>query len=101
MRKPNRDKRAAGLDSGDCKTSIVGGQENACDEVIGRFHADDAGQRELLRQSILKRAEDALTTAACLGRVGGDVLDAELRQRTPTCVKTRESTFSPAVGVKK
>jgi hypothetical protein len=58
------------------KRAFVGRQENICDERIGRLHLDDAGQRKLLWQPILKRVKDALSTAC-------------------------ESTFPPALGVKK
>jgi DNA-binding transcriptional regulator YdaS (Cro superfamily) len=49
----------------------------------------------------LQRSEDALATPARLRRIGGDMLDAELRQRPSHLRQGAGSTFSPAVGVKK
>ena len=41
----------------------------------------EAGQAQLLGQAVLEGAEGAFGAAARLGRVGGDVGDAELGQR--------------------
>src|ERR1700719_3309380 len=80
LREPNRNESAPGLGSSNRETSVVRGQENICDEAVCRFHIGDAGQREFLWQPILKRAEHALAAPARLRRIGGNMLDAELRQ---------------------
>jgi hypothetical protein len=51
------------------------------DEPVRFFHGGDPGQLELLDQAVLEGGESALRAAPGLGRVGRDVLDAELGQR--------------------
>jgi hypothetical protein len=46
--------------------------------AIGGFDGGDAGQCQFLGQAILKRPEGTLGAATSLGRVGGDMLGAEL-----------------------
>jgi hypothetical protein len=48
--------------------------------TVGGLDIVGADEPELLGQAILQGAEGALRAAPGLGRVGGDVLDAELRQ---------------------
>ena len=51
--------------------------------AVRRLDRLDPGQRQLLRQTVLQRAEQALRAPARLRRVGRDVLDAELLQGPP------------------
>jgi hypothetical protein len=50
------------------------------DEPVGRLERGDAGQRELLGQAVLERAEGALGASPRLGgvRKGDDALKAQL-----------------------
>ena len=54
------------------------GQICVCDEAVCGLDLGDAGEAEFLDQAVLEGSEGALGAAACLGRVGGDVFDAEL-----------------------
>jgi hypothetical protein len=45
------------------KAGVVGGQVNLADEGVGRLDIGDAGERELLDQTILQRPERPLRTA--------------------------------------
>src|SRR5438067_13530965 len=68
--KRNRHESAARLRSRNRKTSVVIGQEDLCNEAVGRLRIDDAGERKFLWQPILQGAEDALTAPARLRRIG-------------------------------
>ena len=54
------------------------GQVALFDEAVCGLDLGDAGEAEFLDQAVLEGSEGALGAAACLGRVGGDVFDAEL-----------------------
>jgi hypothetical protein len=47
---------------------------------VGGVDFGDPGERQLLGQAVLQRAEEPLRAPARLRRIGGDMLDAELRQ---------------------
>src|SRR3546814_3470859 len=70
-----------GLLGGDGEAGIVRGDVDLGEPAVGRLDLPDAGQPELLGQAVLECAEGPLGAAARLGRIGGDVLDAELGQR--------------------
>ncbi len=65
----------------DREAGVVLGQIDLLEEPVGGLDGGDPGHRQLLGQAILEGAEGALGSAARFGRVGGDVLDAELRER--------------------
>jgi hypothetical protein len=50
------------------------------DPAVSGLDGGDAGQGQLLGQAVLQRGEGALGAAPGLGRIGGDMLDAELGQ---------------------
>jgi hypothetical protein len=56
-------------------------QVDFLDEAIGRFELPDAGECELLRQTVLQGLEHALGAPACLRRIGRDMLDAQGLER--------------------
>ena len=56
------------------------GQVGVCDEAVGGFDRCDPRQRQFLDEAVLEGAEGALGAAAGLGRIGSDVLDAELME---------------------
>ena len=60
------------------EAAIVVGQVGVCDEAVGGFDRRDPRQRQFLDEAVLEGAEGALGAAARLGRIGSDVLDAEL-----------------------
>src|SRR5579863_1965858 len=74
---------AAGLARLDGEALIVRRQVGLGDEPVGRLDGVDAGVGELLGQAALEGAEHALRAPACLGRIGGDMADAELSERPP------------------
>src|SRR3546814_9624585 len=71
----------AGLLGGDGEAGIVRGDVDLGEPAVGRLDLPDAGQPELLGQAVLECAEGPLGETARPGRIGGDVLDAELGQR--------------------
>ena len=62
------------------EAGVVLWQEDLLEEAVGLDHVGDAGEPEFLGQALLQGAEHALRAPPCLGRVGRDQLDAELRQ---------------------
>ena len=62
------------------EASVVVGQVALFDEAVCGLDPGDAGEAEFPDEAVLEGAEGALGSAARLGRVGGDVLDAELVQ---------------------
>ena len=66
--------------AGVAKRAVVLWQEDLLEEAVGLDHVGDAGEPEFLGQALLQGAEHALRAPPCLGRVGRDQLDAELRQ---------------------
>ena len=60
------------------EAAVVVGQVGVCDEAVCGFDRCDPRQRQFLDEAVLEGAEGALGAAARLGRIGGDVLDAEL-----------------------
>jgi hypothetical protein len=64
-----------------CEADVVLGQVNLAQEAVGDRDRGDAGELELLGQPVLERAERTLGATPRLGRVGRDVLDAELGKR--------------------
>ena len=62
------------------EAAIVVGQVGVCDEAVGGFDRRDPRQRQFLDEAVLEGAEGALGAAARLGRIGSDVLDAELME---------------------
>src|SRR6266511_3937759 len=63
------------------EAGVVGGQKDLADVAVGRLDVGDAGRPQLLRQPALEGLEQPLHPSARLGRIGRDVLDAELRER--------------------
>ena len=55
----------------------------------------DAGERQLLGQAVLERAELALAAPARLGGIGGDVLDAEPRLRIAAAFERGNPALQP------
>jgi hypothetical protein len=93
------DEGRAVLRGGLGEAGVVLGQIDRGQPAVGGLDAGDAGQPELLRQPVLQRPEDPLGAAARLRRVGGDVLDAELRKRPADLVSCVRDTLPPAAGV--
>ena len=60
------------------EASVVVGQVGVCDEAVCGFDRRDPRQRQFLDEAVLEGAEGALGASARLGRIGSDVLDAEL-----------------------
>lgn len=79
----DRDEGGARLPGGDRKAGVVGGKTDLAEEAVGLFDGGDPGERQLLRQAVLQRAEGTLAAPARLRRTGRNVLDAGLRQRPP------------------
>ena len=75
------------------------GQVALFDEAVCGLDLGDAGEAEFLDQAVLEGSEGALGAAACLGRVGGDVFDAELVEGAADLVGLLLSTLPPASGV--
>ena len=72
--------RTLGLGPGR-EASVVVRQVDLLKEAAGLGHVGDAGEPEFLGQALLHGGEHALRAPPGLGRVGGDVLDAELVKR--------------------
>ena len=66
---------------GDGELSSECGQEGPGDMAVGLFDGGDAGQAQLLGETPLQGGEEALDASPGLGRVGRNVLDAELAER--------------------
>ena len=62
------------------EAAVVVGQVGVCDEAVGGFDRRDPRQRQFLDEAVLEGAEGALGASAGLGRIGSDVLDAELME---------------------
>ena len=69
------------------------GQICVCDEAVCGLDLGDAGEAEFLDQAVLEGSEGALGAAACLGRVGGDVFDAELVEGPPEFTAEEEEVL--------
>jgi hypothetical protein len=63
------------------EVGVVRGQVVRAQPFVGGVDLGDPGERQLLGQAVLQRAEEPLRAPARLRRIGGDMLDAELRQR--------------------
>jgi hypothetical protein len=81
----------AGGIGGECRLRMLGrdrearvvlGQVDLLEEPVGRLDGGDAGERQLLGQAVLQRAEGALGAPPRLGRTGREVLAPELGERT-------------------
>src|SRR6202049_1067216 len=70
---------ALGLSSRDSKAMIIIGAE-ASEDLVGGVEIAGVSEAELTDQAVLAGAPDALDAAFGLGRVGGDLLDAEFLQ---------------------
>src|SRR5690348_15171191 len=77
----NRDEGRAGRSGLNREAGVVLRQIDVADEGVGRLDVSYAGELEFVRQTILQRAEHPLRTAPRLGRIGPDMLDAQLRER--------------------
>ena len=88
----------AGLLGGDGEAGVVRRDVDLGEPAVGRLHGRDAGQPQLLGQAILEGAEGPLGAAARLGRVGGDVLDAELGQRPADLRQLLFRDFAAGLG---
>src|SRR6202049_248602 len=92
---------ALGLSSRDSKAMIIVGAE-AGEDLVGRVEVAGLGAAEFADQAVLAGAPDALDASFGLGRVGGDLLDAELIQ-SPTqmggALFTRELFGQGPVGI--
>src|ERR1700742_1335523 len=60
---------------------VMGGQIDVAEEGVGRLDVGQAGELELLDQTILKRLERPLRASSGLRGESADVLDAQLRER--------------------
>jgi hypothetical protein len=70
---------ALGLASGDSEALVVVGAE-ASEDLVGGGEIAGLGEAEFADQAVLAGAPGALDAAFGLGRVGGDLLDAEFLQ---------------------
>jgi hypothetical protein len=75
------DERTSRLLGRDREAAIVLRQVDLAQEAVRGLGRGDAGQRQLLGQTVLQGAEGALGAPPCLGRIGRNVLDAELGER--------------------
>src|SRR5258708_36673825 len=55
---------------------------DVADEVVRLLQRRDAGEHQLLGQAVLQRPERPLGATARLGRIGRDVLDTQMLQRS-------------------
>ena len=93
-----RDKGRGGVGRRVRELLVVVGDE-AFEEIrVGRRHRPDTGQRQLVDEPALHRAVQPLAAPASLGRVGGNVLDAELRPRAPDLRQPRAVDAAPRLG---
>ena len=78
-----RDRHEGGADFGrrHGKAGVVLRHVGLAQISVGRLHIRDAVQRQFLRQPVLQGPEGPLAATPRLGRVGRDMLDAELRER--------------------
>src|SRR5574338_9224 len=76
-----RHEGAAGLGRRHREAPVVHRQVDLAEKPVGRLDRRDAGVGKLLHQAILQGPEHPLGAAARLRRIGGNVADAELRQR--------------------
>ena len=90
--------RRALLGGGDQEAGIEGGQEGVCDIAVGFVDGGDAGQAQLLGEAPLQGAEEALDAAPGLGRVGGNVRDAELAERPANLSKALLVDLAAGLG---
>jgi len=72
----------AGFCSRHRKARIVVGHETIFEIAVGGRDRLDPGQAQFLRQPVLQRPEHPFHAPARLGRIGRDVDDAELGERT-------------------
>ncbi len=63
------------------KADVVGGHEHLAQVAVGGIHAGDSGRPQLLRQAALERPKHAFGAPPCLGRGGGNEIDAEPVER--------------------
>ncbi len=81
QRAVDRHEGAVGDLCGPGEAGVVGRKIPLGDEAFGRRDIGDPGKLQLLGHAILQGGERSLRSAACLGRIGGDMLDAELVAR--------------------
>ena len=62
---------------------VVGGQVDFANEGVGRLDIGYAGERQFVDETVLKRPERPLRSAARLRRIGPDMLDPQLLKRPP------------------
>ena len=77
---------------------VVVRQVNLLEEAVGLGHVGDAGEPEFLGQALLQGAEHPLRAPTGLGRVGSDVLDAELAERSPDLGRVVLVDFAASLG---
>lgn len=71
-------------------------QDELLDEIgVGGGARGDAGEGQLVDQTALDGAVEALTAAARLGRVGADVLDAEALEGTNRRHEAAAASYEP------
>jgi hypothetical protein len=69
-----------GIGGRPAEAGVVGGQESLAEIAVGDGQRAPAGDPELIDEPILEGAVEAFAAPPGLGRVAGDVLDAELGQ---------------------
>jgi hypothetical protein len=90
LRLPGAHEGRTGLLGGDGETGVASRQADIPDEAVGSRHvAAEAGQAQLRWRPVPQRAEDPPHAPACLGRMAGDVLDAQLGKRAADLVRLR------------
>jgi len=83
------------------KGRVVVPNEAIAQIPVGAGDGGDRGDAQLVDEAILERAVEALDAAACLGRVGGDVLDAEPREGAADLGELLTVDLSPGLGLRK
>ena len=78
---------------------IVGGQIDVAKEGVGSLDRIDPGERELLHEPVLQGLKRPLRPPARLGRIGPDMLDAELLERPPDLRRPLAVDLAAASGV--
>ena len=67
----------------DGEPGVVGGPVDLANEGVGRLDIGYAGERQFVDETVLKRPERPLRSAARLRRIGPDMLDPQLLKRPP------------------
>ena len=82
----------------DGEAGVVLGDVTGLEPGVGRLDGRDPGQPHLLGQAVLQGGEQPLGASARLRRIGGDVLDPQMRQRPADLGQLRGRDFAAGLG---